>query len=123
MVFQLADADGNSELTKMEFTAALQDKEVRRNLHDVGIDLRSAEGLFDILDYDMSGDLDIKEFIDGCMRARGDAKAKDVLAAQCDLWRTQQWVQEQLEAVDQELDRRFQALEDMMRPIVEFYGL
>merc|ERR1719171_1343710 len=77
------------------------------NLHAVEIDLRSAEGLFDIMDYDDSGHLDAKEFIEGCMRARGDAKAKDILAVQCDLWRTQEWVRTQFNTMNASVNSRF----------------
>lgn len=122
-VFRIADVDGNGELTKEEFLHALNDPEVKRAFHEVEIDMHNAESLFDILDYDMSGALDIKEFIDGCMRTRGDAKAKDVLGVQGDLWRTQQWVQEQIASVDKEVSQRFDALERMMHPILEFYAI
>lgn len=91
-VFRAADADGNGVLTKEEFIRALELPEVMKLLHEVGIDLRQAENLFDILDYDGSGSLDVAEFVEGVMKARGDAKAKDVLAVQCDFWRTDQKV-------------------------------
>ena len=35
---------------------------------------KGAEALFDILDYDESGCLDMNEFIEGMMRARGEAR-------------------------------------------------
>merc|ERR1712232_696030 len=111
-VFKIADLDGNGDLTKEEFMVALRDPEVKRNLHGVDIDLRGAEGLFDILDFDLSGNLDIAEFIEGCMRARGGAKAKDVLAVQCDLWRTQHWIRARLDEVDEILQKKFDALEE-----------
>merc|ERR1719428_220171 len=110
-VFRIADTDGNGELTKEEFLVALRDPEVMRNLHEVEIDMRGAEGLFDILDYDESGNWDVTEFIEGCMRARGDAKAKDVLALQCDLWRTLQWVRNELQQMSDTVLGRFCKLE------------
>merc|ERR1712139_124169 len=73
----------------------------------MGIDMRSAEGLFDILDYDDSGSLDVTEFMEGCMRARGGAKAKDVLAMQCDLWRTQEGVRHELQCLHDMMNERF----------------
>merc|ERR1712139_292652 len=114
-VFRIADADGNGELTKEEFINALGDPEVIKYLHQVEIDMRGAEGLFDILDYDESGSLDTAEFIEGCMRARGDAKAKDVLAVQCDLWRTQQWVRTELDKVNTNMMSRFDRFEETFR--------
>merc|ERR1719428_2546084 len=114
-VFRIADTDGNGELTKEEFLVALRDPEVMKNLHEVEIDMRGAEGLFDILDYDESGNLDVTEFIEGCMRARGDAKAKDVLAVQCDLWRTTQWVRQQLDSVNSNMMSRFDRFEENLK--------
>merc|ERR1712139_34073 len=95
-VFVEADTDGNGGLTKEEFLAALQRGDVTKYLHEVGIDVRQAENLFDILDYDGSGSLDSQEFIEGVMKARGEAKAKDVLAVQCDLWRSDRKVRTEL---------------------------
>eukprot|EP00746_Dinoflagellata_sp_MGD_P001574 gnl/MRDRNA2_/MRDRNA2_102986_c0_seq1.p1 gnl/MRDRNA2_/MRDRNA2_102986_c0~~gnl/MRDRNA2_/MRDRNA2_102986_c0_seq1.p1 ORF type:complete len:622 (-),score=92.82 gnl/MRDRNA2_/MRDRNA2_102986_c0_seq1:9-1874(-) len=115
-VFQIADLDGDGELTKEEFLSALTNQDVMINLHAVEIDLRSAEGLFDIMDYDDSGVLDVTEFIEGCMRARGDAKAKDVLAVQCDLWRTQEWVRQELEQTNDLVIDKFDRLkQDLAR--------
>merc|ERR1719197_1403854 len=100
---------------------ALQNKSVMTNLHAVEIDLRSAEGLFDIMDYDDSGHLDVTEFIEGCMRARGDAKAKDVLAVQCDLWRTQEWVRTELDKVNQNMMQRFDSFENNLQTLLRDY--
>merc|ERR1719352_1687974 len=38
--------------------------------------------IFVILDYDNTGELSIDEFIAGCIRMKGSAKSKDLLAAQ-----------------------------------------
>merc|ERR1712100_1018340 len=89
-VFQEADADGNGELTKDEFLQSLKRADVTRHLQEVGIDVRQAENLFDILDYDESGNIDAQEFIEGVLTARGEAKAKDILSVQCDVWRAEQ---------------------------------
>lgn len=110
-VFLIADKDRSGELTKDEFLEALHNADVMKLLYEVEIDMRGAEGLFDILDYDESGSLDVTEFIEGCMRARGDAKAKDVLALQCDLWRTQQWVRTELMQMSDTVLGRFCTLE------------
>lgn len=118
-VFQVADLNGDGELTKDEFLSALSNPDVMINLHAVEIDLRSAEGLFDIMDYDDSGHLDVTEFIEGCMRARGDAKAKDVLAVQCDLWRTQEWVKMELEQTNDFVMSKFGGLKQDLARVKE----
>lgn len=110
-VFSVADKDGNGNLTREEFLEALQDPSVMKNLHDVDIDMGGAESIFDILDYDGSGNLDVTEFMQGCMRARGPAKAKDVLAAQCDLWRAQSQMAEVLRKSMNKWNDRFDRLE------------
>merc|ERR1719463_444965 len=116
-VFRIADKDGSGDLTKDEFIEALKKPDVMKLLYEVEIDMRGAEGLFDILDYDDSGSLDVTEFIEGCMRARGGAKAKDVLALQCDLWRTQQGVKSELQALRDMMSRRFGRLEEEFEPL------
>ena len=57
----------------------LGNPEIIKALFEVGIDVKQAQQLFDILDYDESGELDAQEFIHGILRARGEAKAKDIL--------------------------------------------
>merc|ERR1712139_494251 len=76
-VFRSADADGDGKLTKDELVAALELSNVVEYIHEVGIDARQAENLFDILDYDESGYLDAREFVEGMLKVRGEAKAKD----------------------------------------------
>lgn len=89
-IFLAADADKNGEVTKEEFLSAMEQEQVQRYLQQIGIDIRQAENLFDILDYDESGSLDAQEFSTGVMKARGEAKARDLLTVQCDLWRYEQ---------------------------------
>lgn len=89
-IFVASDIDKNGEVTKDEFCAAMERDDVMRYLQQIGIDVRQAENLFDILDYDESGSLDAQEFSSGVMKARGEAKARDLLTVQCDLWRYEQ---------------------------------
>merc|ERR1712100_131779 len=110
-VFQEADADGNGELTKDEFLQSLKRADVTRHLQEVGIDVRQAENLFDILDYDESGNLDAQEFIEGVIKARGEAKAKDILALQCDVWRSEKKIQKDLERSEEVVRRKMDSLE------------
>jgi len=96
-IFYKADVNQDGLVTKPEFLRALEQKDVMRKLLLIGIDVRKAKNLFDILDYDNSGSLDLQEFIHGMMRARGEAQAKDVLALQCDVMRAEQQFREELQ--------------------------
>lgn len=111
-VFTIADVNNDGGVSKDEFLKALQNHEVLGLLSEVQIDLVGAEELFDILDFDESGELDVHEFLDGCMRARGPARSKDILALQCDLWRTQQFVEEKIQNLQDTLEGRFMKLVD-----------
>merc|ERR1719369_1445082 len=73
-VFCDADADGNGVITQEEFQATIKNEEVRKELNALGIDLRQAENLFCILEYDESHSLDAEEFVGGMMKAIGLAR-------------------------------------------------
>eukprot|EP00747_Dinoflagellata_sp_TGD_P188299 gnl/TRDRNA2_/TRDRNA2_47110_c0_seq1.p1 gnl/TRDRNA2_/TRDRNA2_47110_c0~~gnl/TRDRNA2_/TRDRNA2_47110_c0_seq1.p1 ORF type:complete len:550 (-),score=136.92 gnl/TRDRNA2_/TRDRNA2_47110_c0_seq1:61-1611(-) len=104
-VFVAADKDGDGEVTRDEFLASLERPDVLKLLHEVSIDVKRAENLFDILDYDESGSLDAGEFIEGVMAARGEAKAKDLLALQGDLWKAEFRTNECVKQFDQEVSQ------------------
>lgn len=44
----------------------------------IDVDVSEARGIFRLLDLDNSGGIDMEEFISGCIRLRGDAKALDM---------------------------------------------
>merc|ERR1719487_1201810 len=86
-IFAACDANGDGSLEHHEFLDALKNKHVQLYLHEVGIDVSDAQGLFDILDHDQSGVLSVAEFVDGCIRARGNARAKEMMMLHCDIFK------------------------------------
>ncbi|EEQ99080.1 hypothetical protein Pmar_PMAR019728 [Perkinsus marinus ATCC 50983] len=48
----------------------------------IDLPVADAEELFMVLDYDGSGELSVDEFIGGCVRMKGLAQSKDLLAVQ-----------------------------------------
>ena len=74
--FQLADTDGSGFLTESEFCNLLRDPRVKVWLKELDVELFDAARLFSLLDYNDGGTLSSHEFIEGCLRARGEAKAK-----------------------------------------------
>jgi len=109
-VFEEADTDGDGELTRQEFLKSLDNAKVLQHLHEINVDVRQAENLFDILDYDCSGNLDACEFIEGVMMARGEAKAKDILAVQCDMWRVENRLMDKVDFFESKAMRDFDML-------------
>jgi len=79
--------DTRGQLHRDQFIDALADKDFVNRLHDIGIDVRQAHTLFDLLDYDQSGSLNLHEFTEGVLEARGEGHAMDVLRLKYDLRR------------------------------------
>jgi len=98
-IFHSLDNNGDGMLTKLEFSEALGNAEICRYLHTVGLDMRQAEELFSILDFDESGSLDAQEFVGGVLKAVGPGKAREVLALHCDLYRSKRKVSSKVKAV------------------------
>lgn len=116
-VFYNLDDNGDGQLSKDEFLFALKQHEVTRYLHQIGLDMRQAENLFSILDFDESGSLDAQEFVGGVMKAIGPGRAKDVLALQCDLWRSEEKVWSSLQHAMHRSDAQMTAVEEGVKEL------
>merc|ERR1719387_421955 len=80
--FEQSDEDGSGTLTIEEVQAAMKDPEAMNKLKLIDLPLEDPHEIFALLDIDQSGELSIDEFISGCMRIKGNAKSKDLLAVQ-----------------------------------------
>jgi len=76
--FQEADIDGSGSLSWREFEDYLGDENVQAYFQSFELDVTQARTLFRLLDLDESDDVDIDEFVEGCMRMRGQARSIDV---------------------------------------------
>eukprot|EP00747_Dinoflagellata_sp_TGD_P212284 gnl/TRDRNA2_/TRDRNA2_85406_c0_seq1.p1 gnl/TRDRNA2_/TRDRNA2_85406_c0~~gnl/TRDRNA2_/TRDRNA2_85406_c0_seq1.p1 ORF type:complete len:607 (-),score=114.66 gnl/TRDRNA2_/TRDRNA2_85406_c0_seq1:114-1886(-) len=119
-IFNAGDEDGNGFLTKDEFYAAISRPDVMRFLHEVGVRPGQADNLFDVLDYDESGRLDVQEFVQGVMLARGEARSKDLLAVHCELWRAERLMKKELAEIKEETEKSVDLLQSEMKSI-KFY--
>jgi voltage-gated sodium channel len=81
-IFLIADEDGSGTLTLEEFEQALKKPDVENRLKLIELETKNAMELFYILDHDGSKELSVDEFIGGCVRLKGTAKSKDLLAVQ-----------------------------------------
>merc|ERR1740123_863241 len=68
-------------LNKDTFMAACRTKEVRNLLNDIDIDESDRTDLFDALDADGNGYIEIDELIEGLVRMSGTARKADTVAS------------------------------------------
>jgi len=81
-IFESADEDGSGTLTLGEVQKAISKPEIYNKLKMIEFPVEDPKSIFMILDYDNTCELGIEEFIAGCIRMKGVAKSKDLLAAQ-----------------------------------------
>jgi len=76
--FNEADTNKSGSLTWEEFKDYLQDENVQAYFQSFQLDVTQAKTLFLLLDSNGSNDVNIEEFVEGCMRMRGLARSIDV---------------------------------------------
>jgi len=69
------DKDQSDTITLVEFQEGLRRESVRVEFSKVGIEVPDADAFFCLLDTDGSNQLEIDEFVMGCLRLRGTANA------------------------------------------------
>jgi voltage-gated sodium channel len=118
-IFRAIDTDGSETITIDEFRDALLTNEVKFKLTQVEIPPYEAEDLFMLLDVDQNGTVSCDEFMEGCMRVNGDAKAKHLLALQYDVQRVHKSLYEQ----SRDLNRILRFLRNTVRGTYGLSGL
>jgi hypothetical protein len=68
----------SGSLTWKRFETQLQSPLMREYFRALNVDPSEAEGIFRLLDLDDSGSIDAEEFLHGCLRLHGPAKALDL---------------------------------------------
>jgi hypothetical protein len=76
--FRQADADGSGQLSWEEFRTHLVDNRVKAYFQTLDLDIQQAHVLFKLLDCNDNGEVGIDEFLDGCLRLKGQAKSLDL---------------------------------------------
>mmetsp|Transcript_27948 Transcript_27948/g.64503 ORF Transcript_27948/g.64503 Transcript_27948/m.64503 type:complete len:936 (-) Transcript_27948:33-2840(-) len=70
--------DLTGDMTYVEFQELLQSTEMMDYFKAIDVDISEAQSIFELLDVDSSGTLTAEEFITGCLRLQGTAKALDL---------------------------------------------
>eukprot|EP00930_Biecheleria_cincta_P081214 TRINITY_DN6998_c0_g3_i1.p1 TRINITY_DN6998_c0_g3~~TRINITY_DN6998_c0_g3_i1.p1 ORF type:complete len:1165 (+),score=209.90 TRINITY_DN6998_c0_g3_i1:78-3572(+) len=84
-VFQEFDLNSNGAISWAEFELALDDTRMNAFLATVDLRVHDAKKLFDILDTDCTGAVEIDEFVFGCWRLKGGAKSTDIVKIEMEL--------------------------------------
>merc|ERR1719491_1999375 len=95
-MFLQADADESGLISWEEFSKHLQDRTMERCFELLDMDISEARGLFTLLDTDCSGEVDAEEFVMGCLRLQGAAKAIDLATLMYFNKRISNWWQTQM---------------------------
>jgi len=98
--FQKADVDGNGTITSDEFLCAFSENSFAESMN---VGPSDAAAIFDLLDVDESGEVDIEEFVLGCLRIRGECRGLDMASLMYFNKRIAAWWAERLDAVDEAL--------------------
>lgn len=77
-VFLQADSGMKGAMSWMDFKSQLDKPLMQGYFKAIDVDISEAAGLFRLLDLDNSGSIDSEEFLSGCLRLKGGAKALDV---------------------------------------------
>eukprot|EP00931_Biecheleriopsis_adriatica_P108406 TRINITY_DN82724_c0_g1_i1.p1 TRINITY_DN82724_c0_g1~~TRINITY_DN82724_c0_g1_i1.p1 ORF type:complete len:587 (+),score=100.57 TRINITY_DN82724_c0_g1_i1:11-1771(+) len=77
-LFESWGESGDGKCSLEEFTEHLGDKETEALLRTLEIDARDALALFELLDSNATGEINLDEFVTGCITLKGSAKAVHV---------------------------------------------
>jgi len=72
---------GCNVVTWEEFKTKINAPDMQDYFRSINLNPAEARGLFDLLDVDGNGEVDVHEFVEGCLRLRGGAKALELSLA------------------------------------------
>jgi len=77
-LFTVIDKEDTGQVSWTQFERHLQNPQMELYFQAVDLDISEAKGLFRLLDLDENGEISADEFVMGCLRLRGPAKAIDL---------------------------------------------
>lgn len=72
------DSDATGVITREDLQEAFKREDVKYYFSVLDINVTESDYLFDMLDLDRSGEVDMEEFVNGCLRLKGNAKSIDI---------------------------------------------
>jgi len=109
-IFNEADSDGDNAVSWEDFSDYIADSQVAAFFNSLGLDVHVAQALFVLLDVTGSNEVNIDEFVHGCLRLRGDARSIDVNMLLYQGEKLQRQLMDHMSSMDRELSRLAGAL-------------
>jgi hypothetical protein len=78
VIFSEGDDDGSDDLTYTEFKKHLNDVRVQAYFSALELDISDSESLFNLFDTEGNGTVSQTEFLEGCLKLKGNARKVDV---------------------------------------------
>eukprot|EP00929_Paragymnodinium_shiwhaense_P026826 TRINITY_DN1586_c0_g1_i1.p1 TRINITY_DN1586_c0_g1~~TRINITY_DN1586_c0_g1_i1.p1 ORF type:complete len:731 (-),score=114.70 TRINITY_DN1586_c0_g1_i1:429-2621(-) len=77
-LLKITDVDDSGEVSWEEFQAQLDNPDMLEYFKCIDVDPSEGQNLFNILDVEETGSLDAAQFVSGCLKLRGPARALDL---------------------------------------------
>lgn len=77
-VFMELDKDKSSKIDRTEFEQVVEKEKMIHYFNALGLEITDIKSLFALIDRDGTGEIDIEEFLVGCLRLKGEAKSLDL---------------------------------------------
>merc|ERR1712178_489082 len=94
-IFIKAEDSGDGEIAWEEFERNLHSDELKEYFKIIDVDISEAKNVFRLIDADGSGSVDPLEFVSGCLRLRGSAKAVELSLLMRETKKMNMWLIEQ----------------------------
>lgn len=107
-VFEELDQNGSGTLTLDEFEMQIQDENILSYLSSLDLEIDQVRTLLTLLDRDQNGEVDIEEFITGCLRLKGGAKSLDMAILQYQI----EWMMHNVEDMKKCIEERVGKIND-----------
>jgi len=101
-IFLEMDSDNSETVNRAEMKEFCNDDRVQFYLTALGLDVNDTQRLFELLDANRDGELELDEFLEGCLRLKGMARSIDVYS----LIHQQRQLCKRLDEIDDSLHER-----------------
>lgn len=115
-LFRRTDTDASGVMNLEKFCNNLEDENLQKYMKAIDLDSAEAYDLFLLLDADDSDEVDEDEFVNGCLRLHGFAKAIDLATLTRDYKQWTMTCDERLHEVQTCLDRMIEHIEGQAGP-------